>query len=258
MNEERIPWADNGYAVGRLIAFALRSAKPSREGEYKDLIDRYKYEEEFREAVDNVMEGLGLQILNESTESFRGGVVLGCLGQSSPFAPNLESHARNMNAEQRMALGIVHLGIMSYYYPQVEDDDDEFRSRSGTPSEIANDIRQVCETLQVRDQRHRDAGDEPPPDVRLAYEAFLALPPAPARGGFLTRNSQVGLVNHALSELYRNNYLGYDGGDGVNTRFVTLPKYRIYVRRLASHMAAQAVRAARQTMMDAQEGETHV
>lgn len=243
---------DHGYAVGRLIAFALRSAKPSRDSEYRQLIDRYKYEENFAAAVDQVLDGLGLQVLNDTIQSLRAGMVLGCSGFNSPFAPNIESHARGLSPEQRMALAITHLAIMSYYYPQVDDEDDSFRSRSGTPSELATDIRQVCETLATEEEEKNLV----PKDVRLAYEAFLALPPAPAKGGFMTKSTQVGLVNHALSELQRNGFLGVDGGDGPNTRYVSLPRYRVYVRRLASHHGAKLVRKARQNMVA--QGEAHV
>ena len=237
-----------GYETGRLIAFALKSAKPSRDGEYKQLLDRYKYDEGFGGAVDQVLEGMGLQVLNETAAALRSGLVLGCLGQNSPFAPNIESHARGLSREQQIALGIIHLAVMSFFYPQLDDEDDEFRSRSGTPSEIATDLRQVCETMKMK-HLHNE-GEEPPAYVRQAYEAFLTLPPAPARGGFLTRSSQVGLVNHALVELLRNNFLAVDGGEGLNTRYVSLPKYRIYVRRMASHKLAQLVRSARQKMME--------
>ncbi len=254
MSEEN-QWTKDGYPVGRLISFALKSAKPSREGEYKELLDRFKYDEAFAAAVDGVLEGLGLQVLNENIQSLRAGMVLGCAGQTSPFAPNLESHARGLSRDQRMSLGIIHLGIMSYFYPQIDLDDDELRSRSGTPSEISTDIRQICETLHKQGRQEEREEEAPPSDVRLAYEAFLALTPAPAKGGFLTKTTQVGLVNHALMALYRNHFLAVDGGEGVNTRFVSLPKYRIYVRRLASHNAAQTVRLARQKMMDAKQGE---
>lgn len=250
MSEEK-KWEEDGYKIGRLIAYALKSSRPSRDGEYKQLIDRYKYEDDFAAAVDGVLEGLGLQVLNETTQGLRAGLVLGCLGYNSPFAPNIDSHARGLKEDQKMALAIIHLAIMSYYYPQVDDDEDDFRSRSGTPSELATDIRQVCETLK---NRHQDENG-PPKDVVLAYESYLSLPPAPtARGHQLSRSSQVGLVNHALMELQKNGFLGLDGGDGPNARFVSLPKYRIYVRRLASHQAAQLVREARQHM--ANEGET--
>ncbi len=242
---------DDSYAVGRLIAFALKSAKPSRDGEYQQLIDRYKYEDGFATSVDGVLEGLGLQILNETTQGMRAGLVLGCQGYNSPFAPNIESHARSLSPEQRMALAIIHLAIMSFYYPQLDEDEDDFRSRCGTPSELATDIRQVCETLKTSE----NGENEPPADVRLAYEAFLSLPPAPARGGFLTKSTQVGLVNHALSELQKNGFLATDGGEGPNSRYISLPKYRIYVRRLASHHAAQLIRSSRQKMMEAKEGE---
>ena len=249
MSEEAKNWADDGFAVGRLISYGLKSSKPSRDSEYRQLLDRYKYEEGFAEAVDAVLEGLGLQILNETIQGLRAGLVLGCHGYASPFAPNIESHARGLNQEQRMALAIIHLAIMSYYYPQVDADEDDFRSRSGTPSELATDIRHVCETLSMRNEDE----EGPPNDVRLAYESYLAMPPAPARGGFLTKSTQVGLVNFALSELQKNGFLAVDGGDGPNTRFISLPKYRIYVRRLSSHHAAKLVRGARQKMME--EGE---
>lgn len=239
--------SEDGYAVGRLIAFALKSSRPSREGEYKQLIDQYIYEEIFARSTDQVLEGMGLQILNDSTESLRNGLVLGCLGQNSPFAPNIDSHARGLTREQQMALGVVHLGIMSFFFPQVEDEDDLFRSRMGTPSEIAKDIAQVCETLSKELKAEEEERGGPPSSQRMGFEFFLALPPAPAKtSGYLPKSTQVGLVLFALNELNRNQFLAIDGGDGVNTRFASLPKYRVYVQRLASHQLATMIRVAAQ------------
>lgn len=246
---EQADWVVDGYLIGRLISFALKSARPSKDGEYKKLIDRYKYEEPFAAAVDGVLEGMGLQVLNETTQALRTGLVLCCLGQTSPFAPNVESHARGLTRDQRMALGLIHLGTMSFFYPQVDDDSqDDFRSRSGTPSEICEDIRQLCDTL-CEQLKHSD-DNEPPTNARQVFEAFSAMPPAPARGGLMARSTQIGLVNHALLELKANGFLAFDGGEGLNTRFVSLPKYRIYVRRLASHEIAKLIRQARQKQAD--------
>lgn len=240
---------DMAYAAGRLIAFALKSAKPHRDSDYKQLIDRYIHEEPFAETVDAFLEGMNLKILNETTQSLRVGLVLACTANASPFAPNIESHARGLNREQQMAMGVIHLAVMSFYYPQVDDDDDdEFRSRSGTPSEIAGEIREICEALQTAHQQNDRDNDEMPNQIRQAYEYYLALQPAPARAGYYGKTTQIGLVHHVLNELYRNGFLGLDGGDGVNTRYVSLPKYRIYVRRMSSHQMAQMVRKARMAM----------
>ncbi|CAM2006072.1 hypothetical protein [Acanthopleuribacter pedis] len=240
---------ETGYAAGRLIAFALKSAKPHRDSEYKQLIDRYIHDEPFAVGVDAVLEGMSLRILNETTQSLRAGLVLACTASASPFAPNIESHARGLNRDQQMAMGVIHLAVMSFYYPQVDDDDDdEFRSRSGTPSEIASEIREICEALQTAHQQDDSAGDEMPNQVRLAYEYYLSLQPAPTRAGYYGKTTQIGLVHHVLNELHRNGFLGLDGGDGPNTRYVSLPKYRIYVRRMSSHHLAQSVRKARRAM----------
>lgn len=247
--------AEDGYAVGRLIAFALKSARPTREGEYKQLIDQYIYEDVFARATDQVLEGLGLQILNDSTESLRSGLVLGCLGQSSPFAPNIESHARGLTREQQMALGVIHLGIMSFFFPQVEDEDDLFRSRMGTPTEIAKDIRQACDTLATELKVSEEAQGGAPSNTRMSFESYLSLAPAPTRtSGYIPKSTQVGLVYFALMELQRNHFLAIDGGDGVNTRFVSLPKYRVYVQRLSSHRLAQMIRGAQSSQS---QGEKH-
>lgn len=253
MNEEAGILEEDGFAVGRLIAFALRSSRPSKEGEYKQLIDQYLYEPKFAEAVNQVLEGMGLQVLNAgNATALKGGVVLSCTSHNSPFAPNIESHARGLDKEQRVALGVIHIAVMSFFYPQEDEEDEEdmFRSRSGTPSEIAEDIRRVCETL--RQSRDDFDWDEVPADhVSLAYEHYLGIAPAPPRmTGYIGKTTQVGLVNYALSELYKNGFLGIDGGEGINTRYVSLPKYRVYTRRFASHKVARLVREARQKMTD--------
>jgi hypothetical protein len=252
---------EDGYAVGRLIAFALRSSRPSKEGEYKQLIDQYLYEPKFADAVHQVLEGMGLQVLNAGNPTtLKGGLVLSCTSHNSPFAPNIESHARGLDKEQRVSLGVIHIAVMSFFYPQEDEEDEEdmFRSRSGTPSEIAEDIRRICETL--RQSRDVFDWDEVPADhISLAYEHFLALAPAPPRQtGYIGKTTQVGLVNFALSELYKNGFLAIDGGDGINTRYVSLPKYRVYTRRFASHKVARLVREARQKMTDKlEEGANH-
>jgi hypothetical protein len=174
-------------------------------------------------------------------------MVLGVESQVSPFAPNIDSHARGLTREQKITLGVIHLGIMSFYYPVVEDDDaDDFRSRIGTPSEIASDIRNVCEALRRNQRDMVDRGQAVPSNLIAAFEHFLALPPAPAKNAhFLPRTTRVGLVNYALQELLRNGFLAQDGGEGVNARYASLPKYRIYVRRLSSHEMARLIRLAR-------------
>lgn len=251
------PLVEDGYEIGRLIAFALKSAKPSRDGEYKQLIDKYIYDDAFKEAADRVLEGLGLKILNDTTHALRTGLVLACDGFTSPFAPNIDSHARGLSREQQVALGIIHLAVMTWYYPQLDDDeDDDFRSRAGTPSEIAEDIRQVCETLRETNRNHDDE-EAAPSQVRMAWEHFLSLQPAPVtRGNYMPKSTQVGLVNFALSELRSNGYLGVDGGEGPNTRYVSLPKYRVYVRRFAAHGVAALVREARRRSREHQKGDT--
>jgi hypothetical protein len=106
-------------AAAELITFGLaRRARPVEGSEYRGLLDRYRAELRFKDVVDTMAEGLGLEVLGTP----RAGIVL-APDPGGPFATRL-GDLRAMDAEEKLVFGLILIGIAAYAYPQDVDFDD--------------------------------------------------------------------------------------------------------------------------------------
>ncbi|WP_103380123.1 hypothetical protein [Pseudonocardia dioxanivorans] len=107
-------------AAAELLGFALaRRARPVEGGQYRALLDRYRSELRFRDVVDTMAEGLGLEVLGTP----RSGLVL-APDPAGPFATRLGDLRSTMDADDRLVFGLVLIGIAAYAYPTDADFDD--------------------------------------------------------------------------------------------------------------------------------------
>lgn len=98
-----------------LVSFGLTGRIPTDGSDYGRLYDRYRTDAEFRALTNGVAEGLGLDVIGvEQT-----GLVLTARA-GSPFSFRL-SDLRSMEPSERLAFGLVLLGIAAYAYPKPED-----------------------------------------------------------------------------------------------------------------------------------------
>lgn len=89
-------------AAAELITFGLaRRGRPVEGSEYRTLLDRYRTELRFKDVVDTMAEGLGLEVLGTP----RAGIVL-APDPGGPFATRL-GDLRTMSEEERLVFGLV-------------------------------------------------------------------------------------------------------------------------------------------------------
>jgi len=98
-----------------LVGYGLTGRVPTEGSEYGRLYDRYRTDPTFRGLVDGVASGLGLAVIGTPLT----GIVLTARA-GSPFDLRL-SDLPGGDRPDRLALGLVLLGIAAYAYPKPED-----------------------------------------------------------------------------------------------------------------------------------------
>lgn len=109
---------DDVLAASRLLQNAMSNARPTKESEYRSLLDRYQIDTSFAKTVAAVSEGLGLRILSTSP---LGLIVAGAT--DGPFRLTLENSGLSLRStaearlQDRLLLGLALVGIAAYAYP---------------------------------------------------------------------------------------------------------------------------------------------
>lgn len=107
-------------AASELIAFGLgRTHRPVDGSEYRALLDRYRTDLRFKDIVDAIAQGLGLEVLGTP----RSGLVL-APEPAGPFATRLADLKPGMTAEDKLVFGLVLLALAAWAYPNDVDLDD--------------------------------------------------------------------------------------------------------------------------------------
>lgn len=107
-------------AASEFIAFGLgRTHRPVDGSEYRALLDRYRTDLRFKDIVDAIAQGLGLEVLGTP----RSGLVL-APEPTGPFATRLADLKPGMTAEDKLVFGLVLLALAAWAYPNDVDLDD--------------------------------------------------------------------------------------------------------------------------------------
>lgn len=223
-----------GRDASQLLALALKRASPS-DRDYKDLIARYGREVDFRDLVNGMADGLGLAIIDPGPTARNTGLALCCSDRNSPFAPTIETYQLKVRQDYRPVIPLVHLGVMSYYFPSLEADD-EYSARPGSPEQVMQHLRSIAVEMQAADRQN----DEIPSTLRKAYQLLLEMPEvgendADGRKG---RNTLLGIVRAVMDQLVEMNYLRISE-EGKETVYQPRQIYHLYVRRYAGGTIAQ-------------------
>jgi len=134
------------FDAGRLIQWALRPhARPTTEEEYQHLIDRYRDQVPFRECVQAICRGLGVEV----TAAGQRGVVL-TPDDDSVFAMTAEDYRRSGSAEDRLIDGFILVAILATFYPRAQDLEEEplLVRPPVTVEEVERTLRMLCEHLE--------------------------------------------------------------------------------------------------------------
>jgi hypothetical protein len=148
-------------AAAELIHFGLaRRVRPVEGSDYRALLDRYRSELRFKDVVDTMAEGLGLEVLGTP----RAGIVL-VPDPGGVFVTRL-GDLRAMDANEKLVFGLVLIGIAAYAYPHDVDFDD--------PETKLVEVGKVDEFLRtaIAAADLSDAGER----ARAAAEVYADLP----------------------------------------------------------------------------------
>jgi hypothetical protein len=153
-------------AAAELLAFGLqRRSRPVEGSDYRALLDRYRTELRFRDVVDTMAEGLGLEALGTP----RSGIVL-APEPGGPFATRLADF-RTMDQNERLVFGLVLIGIAAYAYPQDVDFDDP-ETKLVDLVKIDEFLRSAIDTLKAQ-----EGGEGTPEErARVAAEVYHDMP----------------------------------------------------------------------------------
>jgi len=229
-----------GREAALLLGFALKRASPS-DWDYKDLIVRYEREVGFRDLVDGMADGLGLAIIDPGVNAPTTGLAVCCSDRNSPFAPTIDTYQLKVRHDYRPAIPLVHLGVMSYYFPNLQDDE-EYSAKPGTPEQVMQHLRSIAVEMQAADRQL----DMIPSTLRKAYQLVLDIPEvgehdADGRKG---RTTLLGMVRAVMDQLVETNYLRVSM---ESTEPVYQPRqiYHLYVRRYAGGTMAKLLEQVR-------------
>ena len=140
--------------AGRLIQWALRPhVRPVTRADYQQLIDRYRDHVPFRECVQAICAGLGIEI---SAVGSLGIVLAPC--DDSIFAMTSDDYRRSGSAEDRLIDGLILVAIIATMYPRAEDleDDPDLARPPITVEEVEKTLRTLCEHLEEASRNQPD------------------------------------------------------------------------------------------------------
>ncbi|MCW2717737.1 hypothetical protein [Pseudonocardia sp.] len=217
-------------AAAELITFGLaRRARPVEGSEYRTLLDRYRTELRFKDVVDTMAEGLGLEVLGTP----RAGIVL-VPDPGGPFATRL-GDLRAMAEDERLVFGLVLIGIAAYAYPNDIDFDD--------PETKLIDIPRIDEFLRAAIA----AADLPADDdrARTAAEVYADLPSfVPTQTGRRARGCTLRAVEEVCGWLVGQGAAREAPTLGPDTFHLT-DRFRLLVGDSAGTSALEALREVR-------------
>jgi len=154
--------------IGQLLSYALRpKMRPGLEGEYGRLLRRYQDEMGFRDAFNDVLDGMHLRVLHAGDL----GLVL-TARRESVFAYRLAGEQGTGNKTQNALRGLAHLGIAAYAYPHPDDLLDT-TVRYVDVMAVEEFIRRACTQLKARADEVAQGGETTDRVVDLALAAGL-------------------------------------------------------------------------------------
>jgi hypothetical protein len=220
-------------AAAELITFGLaRRARPVEGSDYRVLLDRYRAELRFKDVVDTMAEGLGLEVLGTP----RAGIVL-VPEPGGPFATRL-SDLRPMDQDEKLVFGLVLVGIAAYAYPNEVDFDD--------PETKLVDVIRIDEFLRgAISALESSGGGGLDGRARAAADVYADLPSfVPTQTGRRARGCTLRAVEEVCAWLVDQGAAREASTLGPDTFHLT-DRFRLLVADSAGNAALEALREVR-------------
>ena len=149
-----LPNTDMLFDAGRLIQWALQPrVHPVTKLEYQQLLDRFRDQVPFRECVQAICAGLGIEISAVGPM----GMVLTATDDSI-FAMTSTDYRRSGSADDRLIDGLILVAILSTMYPRAQDleEDTQVVRSSIMVEDVEKTLRTLCEQLEAASQHQPD------------------------------------------------------------------------------------------------------
>ncbi|WP_052443305.1 hypothetical protein [Streptacidiphilus neutrinimicus] len=235
---------DTTADAARLIGFGLRPRLlPVRDEEYRQLVQRFRSDDQFAAVTNAIATGLDLVIL-EVTE--RTGIVIAST-EESIFAIRMTDYARRTGGEgkahERVLHALAHLGAATLAFPRPADLADPTHLGRITTEGVEAFVREAA--TRLADQAATDGGDTDPsseqPGLEAAWRAYVRRARTGSTGdGRKLSTSTTGIVGKALTFLADQGLLVRTGDERGGT-FRTTPRYRTQVREAGVVMFEELV-----------------
>ena len=196
------------------------------------MLDRYRSELRFKDVVDTMAEGLGLEVLGTP----RAGIVL-VPEPGGPFATRL-SDLRPMDQDEKLVFGLVLVGIAAYAYPNEVDFDD--------PETKLVDVIRIDEFLRGAIAALESSGGAGLDGrARAAADVYADLPSfVPTQTGRRARGCTLRAVEEVCAWLVDQGAAREAPALGPDTYHLT-DRFRLLVADSAGSAALEALREVR-------------
>ena len=222
-------------SASRLAGFALNTkAMPGADEDYARLLQRYRLEDQFREAVDSLCVGLGLSVISATDQGLILSPEVGSvfsIGTITDFEPGL-------NPEQRVVTGLVHLCIASVAYPKSNDLDRSLVARV----KVSQIERVLRETAALVAERQAEDGDAEENDVLVAFGILDRMRPRNPSSTKRSKKTTLGIIEAALDRLVDHGCARRQRATDADPEYQLLDRYRIQVQEMALPDAYEVVR----------------
>ena len=217
--------------VGELIAYGLDPRlSPGRDAKYAALVAQFRTDPDFRQSVEAVARGQGLDILDCSIVY---GLVLAASGADSPYHMRLDEYAA-MSADERLLNAFVFLAIATASYPTAQAlDEDDGPLPQVTVSQVVRLVNRMAERIQERSKNADPPIDQP--QMEPLYRLVLRW-----REGDTTSDERsnphvkTGMIRRALKWLASNGFA--EEVATAKDAFRVRSRFRLHVRDAVAHV----------------------
>ncbi len=236
-----LPDTEMLFDAGRLIQWALQPrVHPVTKVEYQQLLDRYRDQVPFRECVQAICAGLGIEISAVGPM----GMVLTATDDSI-FAMTSTDYRRSGSADDRLIDGLILVAILATMYPRAQDleEDAQVVRPPITVEDVEKTLRTICEQLEAASQH------QPDPSVQdlaagliEAWQAYRdRVATKIASNGRAGTGTTLQMINRAFDMLERQACVTTSVRDGKKGYRPTW-KYQVMVREASVARLAKVVR----------------
>lgn len=227
--------------AGRLIQWALQPrAHPVTKAEYQQLLDRYRDHVPFREYVQAICTGLGIEISAVGPM----GMVL-TPADESIFAMTSTAYRRSGSAEDRLIDGLILVAIIATMYPRAQDLEEDLQIARPpiTVEEVEKTLRTLCEQLEAASRQQPDpAVQDLSAGLDEAWRAYRdRVATKTTSNGRASVGTTLQMINRAFEMLERQACVTISVRDGKKGYRPTW-KYQVMVQQASVARLASAVR----------------